>query len=176
MRGFTKAAAAVAAVGMCGTATAAQATVLDHGRFSSDESVGPMLISDLPCLEGKEFMLTGTESISGQFVERANGFHVSFHEKHTGTAVPVDGQGPTYVERGNADHTAFTDRSLVGNGQVTLTHVNNDNFFGFEDGKLVASATIRIHELEHFVAVDTDGDGQPDTVKVDFAIDNVSCP
>ena len=38
------------------------------------------------------------------------------------------------------------------------------------------SATIRIHEVEHFRGLDADGDGVPDEFKVSVEIDNVSCP
>jgi hypothetical protein len=168
---------ALAAIAMClAGGTSAQATVLDHGRFSEESSFGPEVITDLPCLEGTAFVGTGSEVVRGQFVERSNGFHVSFREKHEATLVPLDGQGPTYVEQGNTDHGAFSDRSLTGNGLVTMTHVNNDNFVGYEDGKLVGSARIRVHEVEHFVVIDSDGDGQPEDVKVEFTINRVSCP
>jgi hypothetical protein len=47
-------------------------------------------------------------------------------------------------------------------------------------GRAVAERLLQWPEqaplLERLVAVDTDGDGQPDDVKVDFEIDNVSCP
>ena len=76
-------------------ATPAYATVVDHGRFTSEEHFGPMVVSDMPCLEGKEFIATGAEFIRGSFVDAGDaGFHFFFLEKHEGTAVPVDGQGP----------------------------------------------------------------------------------
>jgi hypothetical protein len=40
----------------------------------------------------------------------------------------------------------------------------------------VTPATIRIHEVEHFRGVDTDGDNGPDEFKVSVVIDDVSCP
>jgi hypothetical protein len=46
----------------------------------------------------------------------------------------------------------------------------------FEDGKVVSAETIRIHELEHIVGTDTDGDGVPDSVKVEFSKAKFSCP
>jgi hypothetical protein len=56
------------------------------------------------------------------------------------------------------------------------TNVNNDRFIGYLDGTRVTSATIRIHQVEHVVGLDTDGDGQPDTVKVSVSINDFSCP
>jgi hypothetical protein len=41
---------------------------------------------------------------------------------------------------------------------------------------VVGSQIIRVHELEHFVGVDTDGDGAPDDVKVEFSRPVLSCP
>jgi len=126
-------------------AAPAHAIVVDHGTFSTEEHFGPMVISDLPCLEGKEFSLTGAEFIRGSFVDAGDaGFHFRQIEKHEGTAVPVDGQGPTYVERGTADVSVFNTRTA--SGVFTFTHVNNDNFVAFQDGKVVSAQTIRIHE------------------------------
>jgi hypothetical protein len=156
-------------------AAPAHAIVVDHGTFSTEEHFGPMVISDLPCLEGKEFSLTGAEFIRGSFVDAGDaGFHFRQIEKHEGTAVPVDGQGPTYVERGTADVSVFNTRTA--SGVFTFTHVNNDNFVAFQDGKVVSAQTIRIHEVEHLVGTDTDGDGVPDSVKVEFSKATVSCP
>jgi hypothetical protein len=90
-------------------ATPAYATVVDHGTFTSEEHFGPIVINDLPCLEGKEFVLTDAEFIRGNFVDAGDaGFHFFQIEKHEATLVPVDGQGPTYVERGTADVAVFT--------------------------------------------------------------------
>ena len=90
--------------------------------------------------------------------------------------VPVDGQGPTYVESGNVDKVNFTARDVSAGVALVQTRVNNDRFLGYVDGKLVASATIRIHEVEHFVGLDTDGDGVPDAVKVSVTKHDFSCP
>jgi hypothetical protein len=156
-------------------ATPAYATVVDHGTFTSEEHFGPMVVSDMPCLEGKEFIATGTEFIRGKFVDAGDaGFHFFFMEKHEGTAVPVDGQGPTYVESGNTGAAVFNTRTV--SGVFTFTSVNNDNFIAYEDGKVVSAQTIRIHELEHITATDTDGDGVPDSVKVEFSKPTFSCP
>jgi hypothetical protein len=156
-------------------ATPAYATVVDHGSFTSEEHFGPMVINDLPCLEGKEFVATGAEFIRGNFVDAGDaGFHFFQIEKHEGTAVPADGQGPTYVESGNTDVNVFNTRTV--SGVFTLTHVINDSFVAFEDGKLVGGATIRIHVVEHVVGTDTDGDGVPDSVKVEFSKPKISCP
>jgi hypothetical protein len=156
-------------------ATPAYATVVDHGTFTSEEHFGPMVITDLPCLEGKEFIGTGAEFIRGHFVDAGDaGFHFFQIEKHEGTLVPVNGQGPTYVESGNTDVNVFNTRTV--SGVFTLTHVINDSFVAFEDGKLVGGATIRIHVVEHVVGTDTDGDGVPDSVKVEFSKPKISCP
>jgi hypothetical protein len=156
-------------------ATPAHAAVVDHGTFTSEEHFGPIVITDLPCLEGKEFVLTGAEFIRGNFVDAGDaGFHFFQIENHESTLVPVDGQGPTYVERGNTEMVVFNTRAV--SGVFTFTLVNNDNFVAFEDGKIVSAETIRIHELEHIVGTDTDGDGVPDSAKVEFSRPKISCP
>jgi hypothetical protein len=156
-------------------ATPAYAAVVDHGTFTSEEHFSPMTINDLPCLEGKEFVETGAEFIRGSFVDAGDaGFHFRQIEKHEGTLVPVDGQGPTYVESGNTDVFVFNTRSA--SGVFTVTHVNNDNFVAYENGKVVGSQMIRIHELEHVVTTDVDGDGEPDSVKVEISKNTLSCP
>jgi hypothetical protein len=156
-------------------ATPAYATVVDHGSFTSEEHFGPMVIPDMPCLEGKEFIATGAEFIRGNFVDAGEaGFHFFQNEKHEGTAVPVDGQGPTYVESGAVDISVFNTRTV--SGVFTFTRMNTDNFIAYEDGKVVSAQTIRIHELEHITATDTDGDGIPDIVRVEFSKPEFSCP
>jgi len=156
-------------------ATPAYATVVDHGSFTSEDYFGPMVITDMPCLEGKEFIATGAEFIRGNFVDAGDaGFHYFQNEKHEGTAVPVDGQGPTYVESGAVDISVFNTRTV--SGVFTFTRMNTDNFIAYQDGKVVSAQTIRIHELEHITATDTDGDGVPDSVKVEFSRPTFSCP
>ena len=156
-------------------ATPAYATVVDHGSFTSEQHFGPMVITDLPCLEGKEFIATGAEFIRGNFVDAGDaGFHYFQIEKFEATLVPVDGQGPTYVESGSADVNVFNTRTV--SGVFTFTRMNTDNFIAYEDGKVVSAQTIRIHELDHIVGTDTDGDGVPDSVKVEFSKPTFSCP
>jgi hypothetical protein len=156
-------------------AAPASATVVDHGHFVIEEQFPERVITDLPCLEGKEFLATGSAIFRGTVVDAGDeGFHFSQIEKFEGTLVPVDGQGPTYVESGSAQVISFNTRTA--SGVFTFTNVNNDNFIAFEDGKVVGAETIRIHELYHFVATDTDGDGEPDIVRVEFSQNEISCP
>jgi hypothetical protein len=156
-------------------ATPAYAAVVDHGSFTSEEHFGPMVITDMPCLEGKEFIATGSEVLRGNFVDAGDaGFHYFQIEKFEATLVPVDGQGPTYVESGSADVNVFNAHTV--SGVFTFTRMNTDNFVAYEDGKVVSAQTIRIHELEHITATDTDGDGIPDIVKVEFSKPQFSCP
>jgi hypothetical protein len=152
----------------------AHATAADQGSFSRFE-VLPEIITDLPCLDGTEFVATGTEAVRGHFVDSAEGFHFEQTEKHTGQFVPVD-DGLTYVEQGNVEKIVINRPPLGGGGVINFTLVNNDSFVVIENGHVVAQATIRIHELERFTGVDTDGDGFADRVKVDFSKVRLSCP
>src|SRR5207247_216547 len=138
--------------------------------------LSPEVITDLPCLEGTQFLYTATVSSRGTFVNSEGFFHFSGTEKFSATLAPVDGQGPTYVEGGNLDRINFTARAVPAGSELVQTHVNNDRFFGYVDGKLVGSATIRIHQVEHFVGLDTNGDNVPDEFKVSVTVDEVSCP
>ena len=154
----------------------ATAAAPEVGHFSGQQTFEPHVITDLPCLDGKEFILTSGVNSSGTFVSNVGFFHFAGIERNFGTAVPVDGRGPTYVESGNADRIDFTARAVPAGDEIVQTHINNDRFVGFLDGKVVASATIRIHEVEHFRGLDTDGDGVPDEFSVSVVIDDVSCP
>jgi len=155
------------------SAAPAAATVNDQGTITEFFTSGPN-VDDMPCLEGEQFLSTGTKETRFHFVDAEEGLHVFFSEHNEGTAVPVDGTGPTYVERGNADHLVFN-ANLV-HGVYVFNHVNNDSFVAYQDGKLDASLTIRIQNHEHFVLIDTDGDGVPDVVRAEFSRDRDSCP
>ncbi len=120
--------------------------------------------------------MTGGASFRGTFVNSEGFFHFSGIEHFSATIVPVDGQGPTYVESGSVDKVNFTAREVSAGVELVQTRVNNDRFLGYVDGKLVASATIRIHELEHFVGLDTDGDLVPDAFEVSVNNHDFSCP
>ena len=151
------------------------ATVNDQGWTRTFETFGPDVVDDLFCQEGKPYLATGSEEIRIHFVAADEGFHFSVWETHEMLAVPVDGTGPTYVESGNVDRAAGYS-SLV-NGVFVFNHMNTDSFVAYQDGKLDASATVRIHELEQFVGFDTDGDGLPDVVRVEFQKSRFSdCP
>ena len=158
----------------CGLSPSAHAAAADQGSFSRFE-VLPEIITDLPCLDGSEFVATGTETVRGHFVDSAEGFHFEQTEKHTGQFVPVS-DGLTYVERGNVEKIVVNRPPLGGGGVINFTLVNNDAFVVIEDGHIVAQATIRIHELERFTGVDTDGDGFADRVRVDISRVRLSCP
>jgi hypothetical protein len=171
-----KAVLLTAIVALLVASSAATASPPEVGHFSGQDTFGPQVISDLPCLEGQEFVLAGGVNFRGNFVNSEQFFHFAGIERHFGTLVPVDGQGPTYVESGNADRVDFTARAVPAGVELVQTHVNNDRFVAYVNGKVVASATIRIHEVEHFRGLDTDGDNVPDEFKVSVVIDHVSCP
>jgi hypothetical protein len=169
-------ASAIAVSSVClAVSSSADATVIDQGSFSRFEVFPETIISDLPCLEGTEFLATGTEAVRGHFVDSAQGFHFEQTEKHTGHLVPV-GDGLTYVEQGNVESIVFNGPPLGGGGVINFTLVNNDAFDAIEDGHVVGTARIRIHQLERFTGVDTDGDGFADRVTVDFSKGRLSCP
>ena len=153
----------------------ASAAVVDHDHFVIEEQFPEAVVTDLPCLEGKDFLATGSAIFRGTVVDFGDdGFHFSQIEKFEGTLVPVDGEGPTYVESGSAEVTAFNGH--LASGVFTFTNVNNDNFIAYEDGKVVSAETIRIHELYHIVGTDTDRDGDPDIIRVEFSKPKFSCP
>jgi hypothetical protein len=178
MRAPLKALSATVVLAAClaGGGIAASAAPPDVGHFSGTDTFPPALVTDLPCLEGTAFIASGSVDFRGTFVNSPTFFHFAGTERFSTTLVPV-GEGLTYVERGSIDRTVFTARVVDGGINVLQNHINNDNFFGFdENGKLVASATIRVHELTHFVGVDTNGDNVPDQFKVSIDVDDVSCP
>jgi hypothetical protein len=175
MRPMIKTVPVIAAVAALLGTTAAAASPPEVGHFDGTIQFDPQ-VSDLPCLEGRQFLQTGGESFHGTFVADDGFLHITNIEKFFNTAVPVDGQGPTYVEAPNVNKTTFTVRAVSAGDEIVHTNVNNDRFVGYVDGRRVASATIRIHELEHFVALDTDGDGAPDAFKVSVTISDFSCP
>lgn len=146
------------------------------GHFSGTTTVGPMIVTDQPCFDGTPFTLTGGESFKGTFVAKDDAFTFTNQEKFFGTLVPVGDQGPTYVEAPNVNKTNFTSRAVAAGDEIVFTNVNNDRFYGYVDGVRVSSATIRIHQLEHYVGLDTDGDGAVDSFKVSVSIDHISCP
>jgi hypothetical protein len=164
-----------AAAALFGGSTAV-ASPPDVEHFDGTDTFEPQIATDLPCLEGTQFLVTGGESFRGTIVADGGSLHVTMIEKFFATAVPVDGQGPTYVEAPNVNKTTFTIRGGAAGDQIVQMNVNNDRFIGYLDGNRVTSATIRIHQVEHVVGVDTDGDGQPDAVKVAGSISDFSCP
>jgi hypothetical protein len=176
MRTTLKAVSVAVALVVCLMAgSPAGATTPEVGHFSGVDQLGPD-ITDLPCLEGKEFVATGSVVFRGTFVNSEGFFHFTGIQRFSGTFVPVDGHGPTYVESGNVDKVDFTARDVSGGVQLVQTRLNNDRFVGYLDGKVVASATIRVHEVEHFVGLDTNGDGVPDVFKVSVNNHDFSCP
>jgi hypothetical protein len=54
------------------------------------ETTGPDVITDLPCLEGKEFLATGKVTAKIRFVQDEKGVHFVFWARNEGTLVPVD--------------------------------------------------------------------------------------
>jgi hypothetical protein len=163
----------MATIGVSAAPAAVGAVNPDH--FVIEYQFPEQVITDLPCFLGKEFLATGSAIFRGTIVDAGDdGFHISQIEKFEETLVPVDGQGPTYVESGGVTRFSFNIRTASGVG--TFTRVNNDKYFGFEGGRVVSAATIRVHELVRFAADDTDGDGMPDVVKVEFYKADFSCP
>ena len=166
----------VAAAALFG-ASAAGASPPEVGHFDGSQVFEPHVAADMPCLEGKEFVTSGGSTFRGTFVSDEDGFfHVTVIEKFFGTAIPVDGQGPTYVEAPNVNKVNFTVRIGEAGDRIVRTNLNNDRFIGYLDGERITSATIRIHEVEHVVGVDTDGDGEPDALQVSVNISKFSCP
>lgn len=171
----TTAITCVAAAPASAAVSAPASAVVDHGAFVIEETFGPEVISDLPCLLGKQFVETGSAVFRGTIVDLGtDGIHFSQIEKFDTTLVPVDGQGPTYIESGAAEVTSLDGH--FASGMATFTNVNNDNYIAYEGGKVVGADKIRIHEMYHVVVMDTNGDGQPDNVAVEFDKASFSCP
>jgi len=156
------------------SAAPAVAAPNDQRPITTVETIGLHVDIDLPCLEGKEFLATGKVTARVRFVEDDKGAHFVFWARNEGTLVPVDGTGPTYVESGNVDRRV-ANVNLI-NGVFVFSFINNDSFVAYEDGKVDASSTIRIHEHEQFVGFDTNGDRVPDVVRVEFSKVRFSCP
>jgi hypothetical protein len=156
--------------------TAAASPAPEVGHFSGVDTFGPGIVTDLPCLEGTEFVGTGSEVFRGTFVNSEGFFHFSGTNLFSATLVPVSGEGPTYVEGGNVEKINFTARAVPAGVAINSTNIINDQFIGYVDGKRVTTATIRVHEVQHFVGVDTDGDNVPDVFTVSVTVDRVSCP
>ena len=171
-KGLGLTAALVACLGLGPTAGAALPEIV---HYKGEESFGPEVIADLPCLEGTEFTLTGGVRFSGTFVGSDDSVNWHLTRRFFGRLVPLTGEGPTYVESGSVEQFNVSFRAASAGTTIVQTRVNNDRFLGYLDGKLVASATVRIHEVEHFVGLDTDGDDIPDEFKVSVVIDDVSC-
>jgi hypothetical protein len=131
MRTTLKAVSVTVALVVCLMAgSPAGATSPEVGHFSGEDHFAPF-ITDLPCLEGKEFVATGSVVFRGTFVNSEGFFHFTGIQRTSGTLVPVDGQGPTYVESGNVDKVNFTARDVSAGVQLVQTRVNNDRFLGY---------------------------------------------
>ena len=142
--------------------------------FRHVETVGPYVIEDLPCLEGEEFVLTGTIRVRDHLVQTKNGSH-SFYWSHPEyTLVPLDGTGPTYVLRGGADHQVSNANRR--SGVFVDKNVRNDTFVAYQDGKVDQALTIRIHEVWQLVFSWPDPDNADPVVRVDFQKIRLSCP
>jgi hypothetical protein len=146
---------------------------MDHSTVRTHDVLGPVVVTDLPCLEGTAFVLSGSKDTTTRILETEQGLHFFFSEHNEDTLVPVGGSGPTYVESGNQDHRTFFAGSV--NGVITFSHVNNDKFVPYLGGSR-AGAMVRIHEHETFIGVDTDGDGIPDQIKLDADRSRITCP
>jgi hypothetical protein len=169
--------ATIAVVGCLAVVPAgAAADPPEVGHFSGVETFGPDVITDLPCLEGTQFLSSGSERFRGTFVNSEGFFHFAGTEIFEGTLVPI-GEGLTYVEGGNMNQFVFTARAVDAGVAINQTEVINDQFIAYdENGRRVASATIRVHILTHFVGVDTNEDDVPETFKVSIERVRLSCP
>jgi hypothetical protein len=73
----------------------AAATVNDQGTITTFETIGPIVVvSEGPCDEGEQVLVTATKATRFHFVDAEEGLHVFFFEHNEGTAVPVKGTGP----------------------------------------------------------------------------------
>src|SRR4051794_27156463 len=100
MRRQLRALAAIGALAVAAAVPAAHAAPATHETFTDVEPVGPITITDLPCFEGREFTLTGTVATVSRTTRAGSTFHFDMTETFDSRLVPVDGQGPIYVEHG----------------------------------------------------------------------------
>ncbi|HET9646765.1 MAG TPA: hypothetical protein VFP34_00850 [Microlunatus sp.] len=54
--------------------------------------------------------------------------------------------------------------------------MDNASFIGYEVGKVVSAARIRVQAIFRIVATDTDADGVPDIIRVELEKTDFSCP
>src|SRR4029079_10096256 len=74
---------------LAATAAAASPPEVDH--FDGSITFEPQVITDLPCLEGTQFLLNGSQPFHGTSVARSDGsFHVTFSQEFFSTLTPVD--------------------------------------------------------------------------------------
>jgi hypothetical protein len=163
----------VAALG-CAPAALGAGSLHDSG--SDLQVIAPQVISDLPCFEGTDYVLTGTVLSSWRSsVQNANGtFHYDLTEVFDSKLVPVNGDGTTWVEHGT-ERTSFN--SSETNTVFNLTVPMHDTFVGYDsDGNRIAGNGIRVQGVTRLMQEDKDGVPPASRTKVDFTREKLSCP
>lgn len=162
---------------LAAAAVSAQAEPATHEAFSAVETVGPETITDMPCMEGREFTLTGSVRTAARITRQTTGlgFHFDATETFDMTLVPNDGVGPVYVEHG-VERTSFN--ADEHNTVFNLTVPFHDTFVAYDAaGRRVAGQTIRFHGLTRMLVEVNDADpATAPRIKVDFQRDRLDCP
>ena len=123
--------------------SSAGATVFDQGRFSQFEVFPEMIVTDLPCLEGTEFLAHGYRGRPWALRRLRRGLPLRADREAHFTARSRR-RRPDLRRAGQAVAIVFNGPPLGGDGVINFTLVNNDTFVAIEDGRIVQGATIRI--------------------------------
>ncbi len=89
---MVRAANTTVAVAVAAAWTAPAQAAVEPVTFSDRTPVDPTVITDLPCLEGTEFVLAGTASVLGHLIDTGSSVHGTVQEAFESTWSPWAGR------------------------------------------------------------------------------------